>query len=150
MITFHVERWSEALPELRPLMDLLWDDVAVDKDRFKAKCDESKYAVLEGAGAIHLTTMRSQGKLVGYYVALILPNPHYLGQGLMVYTDMYFVLPEFRKGNFGIRFFKFTEDSWRERGAVKAYTSHKLHRDRSKMFQILGWKASDLVYSKIL
>lgn len=148
--TFQVEKWSDCLSELRPLFAFLWKDVAVDQDRFVAKCEESKYKALEEAGALCLTTMRIEGKLVGFYVALILPNPHYEGQGKMVYTDMYFVLPVMRRGNLGLKLFTFSEKVWKQWGAVKAYSSHKIHRDRSKMLQALGWKATDTVYSKIL
>jgi hypothetical protein len=149
-IKFQTEEWSDCLKELRPLMRMLWNDVAVDKDRFVAKCDEPKYKALEDAGALCLTTMRMDTNLVGFYAALILPNPHYAGQGLMVYTDQYFILPSMRKGNLGLKLFTFSEKAWKDRGAVKAYSSHKLHRDRSKMFEALGWKPTDLVYSKIL
>jgi GNAT superfamily N-acetyltransferase len=129
---------------------MLFDDVGVDKDKFTAKCEESKYLALEKAGALCVTTLRVDGKVGGYYVALILPNPHYDGQGLMAYTDMYYVLPGLRRGNLGMKLFAFAEKTWKERGAVKAYTSHKIHRDRSKMFQALGWKPLDIMYSKIL
>jgi predicted GNAT superfamily acetyltransferase len=149
-VSFQVEKWSSALPELRPMFSELWDDVAVDKDRFKAKCEEPKYKVLEDNGALCLTTARVDGKLVGYYVALIIANPHYEGQGLMAYTDMYWLNPEYRRGNLGLKLFTFSEDVWRERGAVKAYSSHKLHKSRGTMFAILGWKPTDLIYSKIL
>jgi predicted GNAT superfamily acetyltransferase len=150
VLTFMVEKWSDALPELLPLMGLLWDDVAVDKDRFVARCEQAKYKALEEAGALCLTTVRDDGELIGYYCALILPNPHYEGQGLMVYTDMYWVDERYRRGNLGLKLFLFSEEEWRKRGAVKAYSSHKLHRDRSKMFQVLDWKPTDMVYSKIL
>lgn len=149
-VTFQVEKWSDCLLELRPLFAFLWKDVAVDQDRFVAKCEEAKYKALADAGALCLTTMRLDGMLVGYYVALILPNPHYEGQGKMVYTDQYFILPTLRRANLGMKLFAFSEKAWREMGAVKAYSSHKIHRDRSKMFVALGWKPTDLVYSKIL
>ena len=149
-LTFQVEAWSDCLPELRPKFTDLWSDVAVDKDRFKAKCEEAKYKALEDAGAICLTTVRAHGTLVGYYCALIISNPHYEGQGLMAYTDMYYLDPEFRRGNTGLKLFTFSEQVWRERGAVKAYSSHKLHKSRGTMFAILGWKPTDLIYSKLL
>jgi hypothetical protein len=149
-IKFQVEKWSNCIDELRPLFDDLWNDVGVDKDRFKAKCDESKYKALEEVGALCLTTARMDGKIVGYYAALILPNPHYFGQGLMVYTDMYYLRDEYRKGFWGIKLFQFSEKVWREKGAVKAYSSHKIHRDRSKLFKWLGWKSTDIIYSKVL
>jgi GNAT superfamily N-acetyltransferase len=149
-ITLQVEKWADALPELRPLFSQLWDDVAVDKDRFVAKCDETKYKILADAGAICLTTMRADGDLIGYYCALVLPNPHYEGQGLMIYTDMYDIHPKFRRANFGLKLFQFSEKVWRERGAVKAYSSYKIHRPRGTFFAALGWKETDVVVSKVL
>jgi GNAT superfamily N-acetyltransferase len=149
-LTLQIEKWSDAIAELRPLFSQLWNDVAVDKDRFVAKCEEQKYTALETAGALCLTTIRADKRLVGYYAALILPNPHYEGQGLMAYTDMYWLDPDFRRGNIGLKLFQFTEKVWRERGAVKAYSSHKLHRPRSPVFNALGWTPTDVVYSKVL
>ena len=149
-LTFQTEKWSDALPELLPLFDLLWNDVAVDKDRFTAVCDQAKYKTCEDAGILCLVTARAGTKLAGYYLMLVIPNPHYFGAGLMGYTDMYYMLPEYRKGANGLRLFAFMEETLRAKGCVKAYTSHKLHRDRSEMFQALGWKPTDVVYSKVL
>ena len=149
-LAFQVEQWSDALPELRSMFSMLWDDVAVDKDRFVAICDETKYAQCEAAGLLHLVTARSEGLLVGYFCMLVNPNPHYFGAGLMAFTDMYFLLPQFRKGNAGVKLFSFMEETLRAKGVVKAYTSHKLHRDRSTMLEGLGWKPTDQIYSKVL
>ena len=78
------------------------------------------------------------------------PNAHYKGAGLMAFTDLYYVKPHFRCANLGLRLFTFMEQTLREKGVVKAYTSHKIHRDRSAMMKFLGWTASDTVYSKVL
>ena len=147
---FQLEAWSAAIPELRPLFARLWDDVAVDKDRFTAECDEEKYAKLEQAGILHLVTAREAGRIVGFFLCFVWPNAHYLGAGDMAFTDMYYLREEYRKGNTGIRLFAFMEETLRARGVVKFYTSHKIHRDRSAMFKILGFKATDIVYSKVL
>lgn len=149
-MTFQVEDWSKALPELKPLFSLLWVDVAVDQDKFVAKCDEEKYAALDKLGMLCLVTARDGKKLAGFYLVFITPNGHYLGAGPMAFTDMYYILKEYRKGNTGMKLFAFAEETWKQRGCVKAYTSHKLHRDRSAMFKVLGWKATDMVYSKVL
>lgn len=149
-ISFQVEKWSDALPELRQLFLLLWSDVAVDKDRFVAKCDEEKYAALEKLNMLCLVTARDAGALIGYYLVFITPNGHYHGAGLMAFTDMFYLLPQFRRGNIGLRLFTFAEKVWREKGCVKAYSSNKLHRSRPGIFKALGWKATDMIYSKVL
>jgi GNAT superfamily N-acetyltransferase len=148
---FQCEEWSAALSELRPLFARLWDDVAVDKERFTAQCDEEGYAKLNEQKILHLVTARSDdGNLAGYFLCFIMPNPHYEGAGVMAFTDMYYVLPQHRKGNVGIRLFAFMEETLLERNVVKFYTSHKLHRDRSAMLKILGFKATDTVYTKVI
>lgn len=150
MISFQVEKWADALPELEPMFQLLWDDVALDKDKFVAKHDDEKYAALDKAGMLLVVTARCAGKLVGFFLTLLTPNPHYADAGLMAYTDMYYLVPECRQGNTGLRLFSFVEQCWREKKVVKAYSSHKLHRDRSAMFRVLGWKPTDLIYTKVL
>lgn len=147
---FQLEHWHEALAELRPLFARLWDDVAVDKDRFVAECDEEKYAALEAQGILHLVTARSGAKLAGFFLCFVWPNAHYHGAGDMAFTDMYYILPQHRRGNVGMRLFAYMEETLKERGVVKFYTSHKLHRDRSAMLWLLGFKATDVVYSKVI
>lgn len=150
MIRFDVEQWKDALPELQPMFQLLWDDVGLDKEKFKAKHDDAKYTALDAAGMLHVVTARASGRLVGYFISFLTPNPHYVDSGLMAYTDMYYLAPECRKGSIGLRLFAFVEKCWREKGVVKAYSSHKLHRDRSSMFRVLGWTPTDLIYTKVL
>ena len=147
---FQREEWSAALRELRPLFARLWDDVAVDKDKFTAECDEEKYAALDAQKILHLIVARSGEKLAGFFLCFVWQNAHYLGAGDMAFTDMYYLLPEYRKGNVGIRLFTFMEETLKERGVVKFYTSHKIHRDRSAMFKLRGFKATDIVYSKVI
>jgi GNAT superfamily N-acetyltransferase len=148
---FQREAWSAALPELRKLFPRLWEDVALDKDYFTAQCDEAKYESLDEQQILHLVTARTESsQLAGYFVCFVTPNAHYEGAGLMAFTDMYYVLPQYRKGNTGLRLFSFMEETLKERGVVKFYTSHKLHRDRSAMMKLLGFKATDMVYSKVL
>ena len=145
-----VENWADCLPELLKLFPLLWEDVAVDKDRFRAECDQDKYATIDSLGIFHLVTAREAKQLVGYFLVLVQPNPHYKGQGLMAFTDMYYLLPEFRGGGNSLKLFSFMEKTLQEKGVVKIITSHKIHRDHSRMLNFLGYNASDVVYSKCL
>lgn len=149
-ISYQVERWSKALPELKPLFSKLWEDVAVDKHRFRAECEEEQYAALEAQGILHLVTARRDLEIVGFFLVLVRPNPHYKGAGLMGFTDMYYLAPALRKGMTGLQLFSFTLRTLKSRGVVKFYTSHKIHRDRSSLLKLLGFQATDIVYSKIL
>ena len=145
-----VEAWKDALPELLKLFPLLWEDVAVDKDRFQAECDQDKYAALDSLGILHLVTAREGARLVGYFLVFVTPNAHYKGAGLMAFTDMYFLLPEYRGGANSLKLFSFMEKTLREKGVVKIYTSHKNHRPHREMLGFLGYQPTDTVYSKCL
>lgn len=145
-----LEGWQNALPELQKLFPMLWEEVAVDQDRFVAKCNEEKYEALDKAGILHLVTAREGKTLVGFFLVFVTPNAHYNGAGLMAFTDLYYLLPTFRRGANGLKIFNFMEKTLKELGVVKIYTSHKLHRDRGDFLRFLGYKATDLVYSKCL
>lgn len=149
-ISFQVEPWAKVLPELRPLFHHLFLEVGLDQDKFKAEYNPAQYAKLAKAGVLKVATARTEKELVGYFAYLITPHPHYFGQGLFALTDMYYLRPEYRKGNTGAKLFLFAEREWRKLGVVKAYTSHKLHRDRSKLLLGLGWLPCDVMYSKVL
>jgi hypothetical protein len=145
-----VESWQNALSELRPLFSLLWEEVAVDRDRFVAKCDEEKYEQLDKAGILHLVTAREGKTLVGYFLVFVTPNAHYLGAGPMAFTDLYYMMPQYRGGANSLKLFSFMEKTLREKGVVKIYSSNKLHRGHGKMFDFLGYKPTDMIYSKVL
>jgi GNAT superfamily N-acetyltransferase len=149
-VAYQLESWPEALAEIIPLSRLLWEDVAVDKERFVTECDLERYNKLHELGMLQVVTARIGKRLIGFIVSLVGPNVHYKGAGTMVNTDAYFILPEYRKGNIGIQMFSFAEETWRAMGIVKAYSSHKIHKDRSGMFALLGWRATDIVYTKVL
>jgi hypothetical protein len=148
---FQVETWASALPDMRPLFDLLWAEVALDKDKFRSECNEETYANMEKLNMLHIVTARTDGgQLAGYHVSFVTPHMHYKNVGPMAFTDMYFLLPRYRVGGLGAKLLCFLEKSLRERGVIKAYLSHKIAHDHGRLFELLGWRASDVVYSKYL
>ena len=108
------------------------------------------YAQMDANGFLHLITARFEGKLVGCYLMNIIVNGHYADAGLMAFTDLYFLHPDYRKGSNGFQLFQFAIDYAKSKGCQKFYTSHKLHRDRSGMLKMLGFKPTDMIYSRLL
>lgn len=103
---------------------------------------------MDAAGILHILTMRVGANLVGYYMAFILPHPHYQDSGLMAITDAYYVLPEYLSGGRGMQLFVEAEQSLKKRGVVKAYLSCKIHKDLSELFEGLGWRLTDKSFTK--
>ncbi len=150
VVTFQLEPWEKFFADGQPLFPQHWREVAVDQDRIRLVLDNERYVQMEKAGILHVLTMRSEGGLVGYYVAFILSHVHYKEAGLMAFTDIYFVLPEFRKGPAGMALFIEAERTLKERGVKKAYLSCKVHMDHSKLFEALGWTFTDKSFTKYI
>jgi hypothetical protein len=150
LIEYQVEKWSDVLPEMEPLWPAHYEELSLEKGKSEMAADFSRYSEMEKAEMLHVVTVRSDGRLVGYHVNILLSHLHYSKAGLMAHTDMYYLMPEFRKGGTGTKMLLAVEQSLLNKGVVKAYTSHKVHQDHSELFKALGWKATDIVYTKYL
>lgn len=105
---------------------------------------------MEAKGILHILAVRDDGKLVGYHMSLIFSHIHYHLAGLMAFTDVYYVRPEYRRGTTGVVLFTEAERVFRELGVVKAYTSCKVLHDHTELFEHLGWRKSDYCFTKLL
>lgn len=149
MVTIQTERWAQFYPDSRQVFPEHWRELALHQSHIPLSIDEEKYAALDNLGVLLILTARDEGKLVGYYLWFLMPHPHYLSSGPMGLTDMYFVLPEYRKGT-GAKLFIVSEQELRRRGAIKAITSCKVHEDHGRLLELLGWELSDYTFVKLL
>lgn len=150
MLKFQVEKFSAIRKEAEPIFERHWREVAVDQDGIQYAPDWSKYDQMESAGILHTLTVRFDGKLVGYFIALVLGHPHYSTSGPMAMTDVYYILPEFRRGGAGAKMLAALEHSLRALNVTKAYLSTKVHQDHSILFEQMGWKLTDKCFTKLL
>jgi hypothetical protein len=148
-VSIAVQPWSECVEEMETLFPLHWKELARFQDLIPMKCDRERYANLEKIDALLLITARAEGRLVGYFVGFIFPHMHYAGSGLWGITDMYFVLPEYRRGT-GLKLFVAFERALRDRGCVQAVTSCKIHEDHTEFLTKLGWTWTDKTFQKHL
>lgn len=150
MLTFQVDRWS-AIPraEMDPLFAQHWEEIALQKDKIKLDVDYDRYRQLDEKNMLHIVTVRDSGKLVGYHCSLLDTHLHYKSH-VMALTDVYFLLPQYRRGTAGIRLFQFVEQTLKERGITKMITATKLHQDKGRLLESLGWTEIERVYTKML
>jgi hypothetical protein len=138
--------WRDAKDELIPKH---YAELALNQGKIPLSPDIEKYEAAERMGMTHIVTVRSAGKLVGYFIAAIVGHLHYKDAGLMAQTDIYYLSPEFRKGT-GLKMFAFLEESLKAKGVVKIYLSTKAHQDHGELFGRLGYQLSDRVFTKLL
>lgn len=149
MVTIQVERWAQFFPDAKQVFPAHWRELALYQNEIPIDIDEAKYTQLDAVDILLILTARKGGRLIGYYLWFLMPHLHYRSTGPMGLTDMYFVLPEYRRG-IGVRLFKASETELKKRGVVKAITSCKLHEDHSNLFKALGWELTDLTWCKLL
>jgi hypothetical protein len=148
-IVYQVEKWRNLRREMLPLLVKHWKEIALNHADVPLDIDHEKYDALDKSGALHIVTVRQDGELIGYHVAIISGHLHYKST-LHGITDVFWVSPEHRKGFTGIRLFKQVEKEMAALGVRKLFTGTKVHLDMSKLFERLGYKRVEFLYAKLL
>jgi len=138
----------ELLPELERLFPEHYEELCVTKD-FPANPDYEAYRRLGEAGMLRTITCRVDGELIGYIVFIVQPHLHYK-DCITAFEDLYFIKKEWRKGRLGIRLFQYAEKVLKERGVNRIIMHTKVHLDHSSIFEYLGYKHSDKLFTKML
>lgn len=146
---YAVESFRALQPELVELTRHHWREIALDHDKVPLDPCWERYYDLEDRGVLCVVTAREDGRLVGYHITIVSPHLHY-GSTLHGITDVYFVLPSHRKGFTGIRLLKEVEAEMKRRGVVKLITGTKRHLDLGVLFERLGYRETERVYTKII
>ncbi len=149
IVTYAEEPFSAMRPEMETILPLHWKEIARDQEIIKLDPDWDSYHAMERAGQVHALVARCEGKMIGYHLSFIRPHLHYR-QSLSAMVDIYFILPEYRKGRVGIQLFKEVEKSWKQRGVQKAFTGTKCAADKSRVFEHLKWNRTEYLYTKVL
>jgi hypothetical protein len=149
VLTYQVEPWSMALPEMMGLWPAHWVEVAADKDKIALDPDLDRYAEMERKGVLHVITARKGGELVGYNVWIVGTLLHHRTI-LTGMSDMYWLRPDCRKGFEGIRFIKEGERYVKSLGVKKLFGTFQPCLDLGRIFERLGWHQAERVYCKYI
>lgn len=76
-IYFSRESFKKIYPEMVPLLELHYQEIAWNIEKIKLDVDVEKYNQLEEAGILFCFSVRDSGRLVGYAAFLVHPHPHY-------------------------------------------------------------------------
>lgn len=149
MITYQREHWDDCVDELRGIWKEQWQSLGTYKDRIELAVDEPKYEQAEATGILIVVTMRDDGKLIGYFTGMTTPHMHHSGV-MICWSDVYYLLPEYRKGANGMRFLQAVMRLLKDAGVIKLYLSTKVHEDHGALLEVIGMKLTDRVYTKFL
>lgn len=149
MITFEAESFTECLPELKPILPLHYEELALDKDKVPLSPQYDYYTAREAEGQLIFVTARQEGDLIGYFIGFIAPGLHY-STCLTCTMDIFYIHPDHRGSNFGFDLFNFVESKLKARGVDRWYVGSKVHLDASWLFERLGFDRVEITYSKYM
>lgn len=149
MVTTQTESFGDGLNELREILPLHFEELALNQDKVPLNPQWNTYFAKEDAGELFYCTLRLEGNLIGYYIGFISPGLHY-ATCLTCCTDIFFIRKEYRSGGYGRILFQFVEKELRRRGVNRWFTGSKSHVDASKFFEKLNFKKVEVYYSKWL
>jgi len=141
MITYQVEKWDDCYEEAIPMLHAHYLEIATDQEIKPLDPDLEKYQQLEDAGYLRIFTARDQpqtlpevkdkgfkavqlpdgqirqtGKLVGYFVSIVMHGLHYQ-QTMMALNDIMYIDPAYRGGTAGYRLIKLAAEDLKNLGA---------------------------------
>jgi GNAT superfamily N-acetyltransferase len=147
-VKYAVEDFGDFIEELKQVIPAHYDELCVAKD-FPLDPNWEAYGRVYVAGMLKCITARTEDELVGYALFIVQPHIHYK-TCKTAFEDVYFLKKEHRLGRTGIRLFQFAEEALRADGVNRVIMHTKIHVDNSRLFEYLGYKYTDKLYTKIL
>lgn len=147
-ITYKAVNPFEFLKELEEIFPAHYEELCVTKD-FPMAPDYKQYWNMANLGWLVCINCMDGDSLIGYIIFIIQPHLHYR-TCITAFEDIYYLKPEYRKGRIGIKMFKYAEEVLKEIGVHRIIMHTKIHLDNSRLFEYLGYKHTDKLYTKIL
>ena len=151
-ISYNVEKLGNVLQELLPFVPLHWGELGLTKEDVPVDMDWDRYLELEKDNKLHLVTVRHNGHVIGYQFTFVGGHFHYKST-IHGMVDLYYILPQFRKGMVGVKMFNFAEEELKKIGVKKIITGCKAvipGLDHTKLFEHMGYTKSDYQFIKII
>lgn len=146
--TYQTEDPAEFIEALKGVLPEHYEELCVTKN-FPLMPDYEAYGRLHVAGMLRCITVREDNELIGYALFIVHPHLHYKSC-ITAFEDIYFLKKEHRKGRVGIRLFQFAEDVLKKEGVHRIIMHTKIHMDNTRLFEYLGYKLTDKLFTKIL
>lgn len=146
MLTAAPEAFPPFLEEVKPLLPIHWEELALDKGEVPLDPQYDIYLARDANGEVMTIPLREAGRLVGYFIGFLAPGLHYR-TCLTLTLDIFYILPEHRGSGGGFVLFEAVEREAKRRGVQRMFVGSKLHKDASWLFQRLGYVEVERYYS---
>ncbi len=155
-LTFKKERFADIWTEIGPLFRLHYREIAQDKAAIPLAPDLVRYLTMEGQGILHIVTARHGTRLVGYVFYIVTFGLHY-ARTIHAQTDLTYLHPNYRFGrglslrkSSGFRLLQAGERMLDDLKVEKRRGNVKLARDFGRLYEELGYRPEEIIYSKLV
>ena len=146
MITYQVEKFTDVIPEFKNIIEQHCDEISLyNKEIAPLDPDWELYKNMDKANLLFTYTVRNESRLIGYYVSVVIKHLHYK-QTLVSDCDVFYLLPEYRKGLIGYRLILWAEKELEKIGVKIIILSAKFNKPLESLAKRLGHKPLDLKY----
>jgi GNAT superfamily N-acetyltransferase len=149
MITYQEEQFEDIVEDIKPILEVHWNELANNKDIRYLDVDYDGYIKLNRIGSWKVFTVRDDDKLIGYSSFLIAHNLHYK-DWKFASNDVYYLQKEYRKKGIGYKMFKETERWLKDQGVKSVVVQEKIDHPHSVLFDDLGFVLIERNYEKVL
>lgn len=132
---------------MQDLLEMHWQEVALNKDKIKLNPHWEAYADLENEDQLRIYTARINGELIGYFVVIIGANLHYKDH-IFGLNDVIFLHPDWRQTHTGAKMIEFAEKCLKREGVSVLHINTKVHQPFDGLMDFLGYNVVERVYSK--
>jgi GNAT superfamily N-acetyltransferase len=148
MLTAQVESLTEQLAELKPILPIHWEELALDKDKVPLDPQYGVYLARDAQGEVLFVTLRDGGELMGYFIGFVAPGLHYR-TCLTLTMDIFYVVPEHRGKHGGVALFEAVKKEAKRRGVNRWFVGNKEHSKvhAEALFLHLGFEKVETYYS---
>jgi GNAT superfamily N-acetyltransferase len=146
-LTITIEPFLDALPELRPLFDRQWAELANHKD-IPLNPDYDFYTAADHTGLLVTYIARLEGAVVGYALFIMRAHPHYKAHGWAM-CDIIWVDTNHRGRRIGGRMFDFVETDLKRREVSVIHMRTKVdHHELAAMLESRGYRMVEHGYER--
>lgn len=146
---FKEEVAADLIDEIKPLIEDHYKEVALYQDNIPLKPDFDKYVELNENGMLRIFTARREGKLIGYFLVVVMPHLHYK-ENVFAMNDIIYVEPSKRGGMVAYRLIKYVEKVLKDEGVSVLMINMKTSNMFSRLLEGLGFTNTELVYTKYI
>jgi len=145
MITAQIESFERALPELTPLFEQHWRDLALMQNRVPLAPQYGEYIRREREGSMTLATVRKDGGIVAYYTVQIAPGLHY-SQTLTAHMDMMYIVENMKGRGLAFPLLRCVERELKRRHVKVWYSGWKAGKSQGMEYlhDLWGFEPADI------